>query len=73
MTKDLDIKKVMVFCDSQLVVNKITDTFEARGPRMVAYLQLTKDLASFFESFQILHVLCEANVDTNRLARISSG
>ena len=35
MTKDLDVKKIVVFCDSQLVVNQITNTFEARGPRMV--------------------------------------
>ena len=38
MTKDLDVKKIVVFCDSQLVVNQITNTFEARGHRMVTYL-----------------------------------
>ena len=55
----------MVFCDSQLVVNQTTNTFEARGPRMATYLQMAKDLASYFESFQILHVPHKANIDSN--------
>ena len=72
MAKDLDIKKVMVFYDSQLVVNQITNTFEARGPWMAAYLQLAKDLASCFESFQILHVPRKPNINADQLARIGS-
>ena len=57
MAKDLDIKRIMVFCDFQLVVNQITDTFEAREPRMMMYLQMAKDLVSCFDSliFNMFH------------------
>ena len=73
MAKDLDVKKIVVFCDSQLVVNQITNTFKVRGLRMVTYWQTAKDMASCFESFQILHVPHKANIDADRLARIGSG
>ena len=57
MVKDLDIKKITVLCDSQLVVNQITGSFEAKEPQMIVYLQMAKDLASCFDFFEILHVL----------------
>ncbi|KAL5576126.1 hypothetical protein UlMin_017825 [Ulmus minor] len=73
MAKDLDVQKIVVFCDSQLVVNQITDTFGTKGPRLATYLQFAKDLVYCFESFQILHVPREANIEADRLARIGSG
>ena len=73
MAKYLDIKRITIFYDSQLVVNQITDNFEAREPRMMVYLQMAKDLASCFNSFEIQHVPREANVNADRLARISLG
>ncbi|KAL5575149.1 hypothetical protein UlMin_016848 [Ulmus minor] len=73
MAKDLDVQKIVVFCDSLLVVNQITDTFGTKGPRLATYLQFAKDLVYCFESFQILHVPREANTEADRLARIGSG
>ena len=73
MAKDLNVQRIVVFCDSQLVVNQITDEFGARGLRLATYLQMAKDLAFYFESFQILHVPHEANTEADRLARIGSG
>ncbi|KAL5560578.1 hypothetical protein UlMin_036789 [Ulmus minor] len=73
MAKDLDVQKIVVFCDSQLVVNQITDTFGTKGPRLATYLQFAKDLVYCFESFQILHIPREANTEADRLARIGSG
>ncbi|KAL5542109.1 hypothetical protein UlMin_009819 [Ulmus minor] len=73
MAKDLDVQKIVIFCDSQLVVNQITDTFGTKGPRLATYLQFAKDLVYCFESFQILHVPREANTEADRLARIGSG
>ena len=61
MANDLDVQRIVVFCDSQLVVNQITDAFGARGLRLATYLQMAKDLAFYFESFKILHVPRKAN------------
>ena len=55
------------------MVNQITDAFGARGFHLATYLQMAKDLAFYFESFQILHVPHEANIEADRLARIGSG
>ena len=73
MAKDLDVQKIVVFCDSQLVVNQITDAFGTKGLHLMTYLQMAKDLVFGFESFQILHVSCEANTEADRLAQIGSG
>ena len=40
---------------------------------MASYLQITKDLISQFDTFEISHVSQEANSEVNRLARIVSG
>ena len=73
MAKDLDIRNIMVFYDFQLVLNQKTTAFEAREPRMASYLQIAKDLLSCCDSFEISHVLWEANLEADRLARISLG
>ena len=65
VAKELDIKNIMVFCDSQLVVNQITTAFEAREPRMASYLQVAKDLISWFDSFEITHVPREVNFEAD--------
>ena len=67
MAKDLDVQKIVIFCDSQLVVNQITDAFGTKGLRLATYLQMAKDLVFCFESFQILHVPRKANTEANRL------
>ena len=42
MAKDLDVQKIVVFCDSQLVVNHITNVFGTKGLRLATYLQWPK-------------------------------
>ena len=36
--------KLHIFSDSKLVVNQITDIFEARGVKMTKYLAIIKNL-----------------------------
>ena len=73
MARDLGIKIIQVFCDSKLVSAQINTEFEARKPRIAAYLQLTKDLVSQFESFEITHVPRAENAKDGQLARFGSG
>ena len=73
MAKNLDVQIIVVFCDSQLVVNQITNAFGTKGLRLATYLLMAKDLVFYFESFQILHVPRKANIEADRLARIGSG
>ena len=54
------------------MVNQITTVFEAKGPNMIAYLQMAKDLLSHFDSFEIHHVPREANVEADMFSWIGS-
>ena len=56
MARNLGIRVIQVFCDSKLVSAHINTEFEAKEPKMVAYLQLAKDLVYQFESFEITHI-----------------
>lgn len=73
MAKDLDVRRLAVFCDSKLVVGQITASFEAKEPRMRQYSLAAMDLSSQFESCDIQHIPREANAEADRLARIGSG
>ncbi|XP_071699751.1 uncharacterized protein [Rutidosis leptorrhynchoides] len=59
MAKELMILHLRAFVDSQLVVNQIMGTFEARQPTIQLYLTKAKELIESFKSFNIEHI-CEA-------------
>ncbi|KAL5583578.1 hypothetical protein UlMin_016020 [Ulmus minor] len=42
MARELDVKAIHVFCDSKLVSAQVNAEFQAREPRMAAYLQLAQ-------------------------------
>ncbi|KAL5544494.1 hypothetical protein UlMin_008278 [Ulmus minor] len=73
MARELDVKAIHVFCDSKLVSAQINTEFQAREPRMAAYLQLAQNEISCFESFEITHIPWAENSEADRLARIGSG
>ncbi|KAL5577126.1 hypothetical protein UlMin_018825 [Ulmus minor] len=73
MARELDVKAIHVFCDSKLVSAQINTEFQAREPRMAAYLQLTQNMISCFESFEITHIPRAENSEADWLARIGSG
>ncbi|KAL5583004.1 hypothetical protein UlMin_015446 [Ulmus minor] len=73
MARELDVKAIHIFCDSKLVSAQVNIEFQAREPRMAAYLQLAQSVISCFESFEITHIPRAENSEADRLARIGSG
>ncbi|XP_074301332.1 uncharacterized protein LOC141632713 [Silene latifolia] len=45
---DLKIRRLQVCSDSKLIVNHVNDCYEARDPRMMAYLDVAKELKNRF-------------------------
>ena len=43
---DLSTTNLEVYSDSQLVINQVEGSFEAKDPRMVGYLRLVKQTMS---------------------------
>ncbi|KAK4836989.1 hypothetical protein QYF36_001917 [Acer negundo] len=56
LVKSLNIKKIQVQSDSQLVVRQMTGSYEARNQRMTAYLAKAKQFQSAFDEFDIQQI-----------------
>ncbi|XP_074327523.1 uncharacterized protein LOC141665439 [Apium graveolens] len=67
IAKDMKIKTIDVNCDSLLVVNHVKGSYEAKDPKMAAYLDITKSLINYFDNFSIQQVPRENNVQADAL------
>ena len=71
LAKHLGVKQIDIFSDSQLVVNQVTNNFDAKDSSMAAYLAQTQLLLKHFH-YQITQNLRVANSHTDVLARLAS-
>ncbi|KAL0292121.1 UNVERIFIED_CONTAM: hypothetical protein Sangu_3256900 [Sesamum angustifolium] len=64
-------KKIVIYSDSQLVVNQIQGSYEAREEKMVKYLLKAKEMLNKFEesSVQVSRI---DNVGADRLDKLAS-
>nr|XP_043638079.1 uncharacterized protein LOC122609083 [Erigeron canadensis] len=72
MAKQMGVKKIQVFVDSQLVANQINGTFEAYQASMQLYLEETKKLIGELESFHIEQVRRNQNKKADALSKLAS-
>ncbi|XP_057793251.1 uncharacterized protein LOC131009864 [Salvia miltiorrhiza] len=72
LAKELGAKKINVFSDSQLVVNQMQGTYQARDNKMTTYLTKVKELQSGFAEFTINQVPREDNSHADALANLGS-
>ncbi|KAM1813782.1 hypothetical protein ACFX11_027533 [Malus domestica] len=71
LAKHLGVKRIDIFSDSQLVVNQVTNNFDAKDSSMAAYLAQTQLLLKHFH-YQIIQIPRAANSHANALARLAS-
>ena len=57
LAKEMKAESLEIYSDSQLIVCQVTNEYQARGEKMVAYLQMAKDLLGAFSSLKIRQVL----------------
>ncbi|XP_074377664.1 uncharacterized protein LOC141719180 [Apium graveolens] len=72
IAKDMKIKNIDVNCDSLLVFNHVKGSYEAKDPKMVAYLDIIKGLTNYFDNFSIKQVPRENNVQADILAGLGA-
>lgn len=70
MVNELGVYGLKAYNDSQLVVGHIRADNEARGEKIVKYLQKVKDLVSTFHSFEIQQLPREENSQANLLSKL---
>ncbi|KAI5351581.1 hypothetical protein L3X38_004472 [Prunus dulcis] len=56
MAKELAIKKLAIYSDSQLITNQASSEYMAKHPRMILYLDKVQELLKAFPTFTIQQV-----------------
>ena len=51
----MEVDQLEVCSDSQLVIKKIEDSYEARGEKMILYLKKVRELLKKFVHVQVRH------------------
>ena len=68
----LEVDRLEICSDSQLVVRQIEDTYEAKSGRMILYLRKVRDLLKKFVLVQVRHVPRAENSRANALAKLAT-
>lgn len=72
VAKELGIKRLKVFTNSQLVGGQAREEYEAREPTMVRYLQKLHFLMTYFDYLEICHIPRTENAHADALSRLAT-
>ena len=68
----MEVDQLKVCSDSQLVVNKIEDTYEAKGEKMIIYLKKVRGLLKKFVLVQVRHIPRVEDSRADTLAKLTT-
>ena len=68
----MEVDRLEVCSDSQLVVRQIEDTYEAKSETMILYLKKVRDLLKKFVLVQIRHIPRSENFRADVLAKLAT-
>lgn len=72
IARAMGVKKLMVYSDSQLVVNQLNGEYEAKDDRMKAYMIKVWELASEFEDIEFRRFVRDQNRHADGLAALAA-
>nr|GEY02830.1 hypothetical protein [Tanacetum cinerariifolium] len=72
IAQEIEVTKVAIFLDSQLVVNQIKGTYAAKQLSIKSYLQKVKAALKGFEGYAVEHVRRNQNKKANALSKLAS-
>nr|GEW36178.1 reverse transcriptase domain-containing protein [Tanacetum cinerariifolium] len=72
IAREMEIKSLAIFTDSQLMANQIKGIFEARHPTIKQYLEKVKEILKGFDTFTIEHVRRNQNKKADALNMLAS-
>lgn len=72
IAKEIEVRVVRIYIDSQLVMNQVLGEFQTKGVRLATYLAKVMGLLDNFEHYMITHVPQEKNVNADTLAKFAS-
>ena len=72
IAKELNIRALQIFSDSQLIVCQVKKEFQTKGGNLPAYLSKAWELLGDFYHYMISHIPREENMKADSLAKYSS-
>ncbi|XP_074300500.1 uncharacterized protein LOC141631777 [Silene latifolia] len=69
---ELQISRIEVYNDSKLIVNHVNNIYTVRDPKMIAYMEVAKELKLRFASFHIRQIPRDQNVEADALATLGA-
>jgi hypothetical protein len=69
----LDIKRLDIRGDSQLVIDQVMKNTSCHNEKMEAYCAEVRKLEDKFFGFELNHIACKYNKEVDKLAKIASG
>ena len=71
-TKELEVDRLQVYSDSQLVVGQVNENYEAREDSMAKYLKRVKEIVPAFGSFDIKQIPRAENTRADLLSKLAT-
>ena len=71
LTKAVRATRVVVHCDSQVIINQVNGAYECKGKRMKKYLKLVKRRVDDLQA-KIIQILRGKNEQVDHLAKVAS-
>ena len=72
LAKELGIRRILCYGDSDLVVQQSSGDWDAKDANMASYRFLVQQISEYFEGCEFLHVPRNDNDQANALAQIGS-
>jgi ribonuclease HI len=72
LTLSMDIRNLLAYGDSQLIVQQVNDVYEVRKPELVPYYKAVQGLMNKFEHINIIHIPRGKNASADALAKLAA-
>ena len=72
LAKEMNIKRIRCFGDSDLVAQQVSGTWDSKDANMAAYRRAVEQIARFFSGYQVDHIDRRKNEAVDALSRLGS-
>jgi ribonuclease HI/transposase InsO family protein len=72
VAKEMNIKRIMCYGDSDLVAQQVSGTWDRKDAKMAAYRREVDKVAGFFTGYQVEHIDRRKNEAADNLSRLGS-
>ncbi|KAL5579951.1 hypothetical protein UlMin_012393 [Ulmus minor] len=73
LAKEVSAYHLLIYSDSQLIVNQVNSEYQAKGEKMAFYLEKAKELLGQFDTVTITQIPRNENSNADALARLATG